>query len=141
MLCCLLCVSRICTHLDHGTPPLSLPSCTCAHTCTHMLLTLQGFHTIHLKGEDVKNLRETVVELIEPTSKGQGAPLKFLATLALSLNIQARAKNAKNVNQLVVQVSWALQWKSSTLITSGTSSPIGDMHELSPLCRQMMIHT
>ena len=101
--------------LDHGTPPLSLPSCT--HMCTHMrahmhahtLLTLQGFHTIHLKGEDVKNLRETVVELIEPTSKGQGAPLKFLATLALSLNIQARAKNAKNVNQLVVQVSWALQ--------------------------------
>ena len=25
------------------------------------------------------------------------------------------------------------------LITSGTSSPIGDMHELSPLCRQMMM--
>ena len=46
-----------------------------------------------------------MVELIEPTSKGQGAPLKFLATLALSLNIQARAKNAKNVSQLVVQVS------------------------------------
>ena len=56
----------------------------------------------------MKNLRETVVKLIEPTSKGQGAPVKFLATLALSLKIQAKAKNAKNVNQIVIQVSWSI---------------------------------
>ena len=63
----------------------------------------------------MKNLRETVVELIEPTSKGLGAPVKFIATLALSLKIQAKAKNAKNVNQIVVQVSWAFRSRFSKL--------------------------
>ena len=63
----------------------------------------------------MKNLRETVVELIEPTSKGQGAPVKFLATLALSLKIQAKAKNAKNVTQIVIQVSWAFRFRLSKL--------------------------
>ena len=95
--------SLIHTHITH----------TCAHTHNtqhiHTSYTMQSFSTIHLKGEDVLNLRETVVELIEPTSPAQGAPLKFVATLALSLNIQAKAKNARNVSQLVAQVSLALR--------------------------------
>ena len=67
-------------------------------------LHIQSFKTLILEEVDTKNLRMISVDMQEPQSRSQNSPLKFLASLALSLQVHVKAFNFEDLSSLLVQV-------------------------------------
>jgi integrator complex subunit 4 len=66
---------------------------------------LESFKSLTLEEKDVKNLRMLSVVVLEPQPRAHTSPLKFLASLALSLRVHLKAFNFEDLSSLAVQAT------------------------------------